>query len=277
MISENNAIRREISAEIGENWTRWAASEKKRYLKWHIFMEPDVCNRVIDGYKGQDLQALDLKADPNYLSELLFKKIKKALSFKSEIKPPTSLEAARAVMGIFKDWVENNRGWADIQDAPSQKREKAVQRFIHLGAKYYVEENNLDISCEANEGRGPVDIKFSRGQDKTLVEVKLSSNPQYLHGYESQIQQYGLSERTPNLMYVFVDVGNLKRRETIISKHRNLQQSNQPCPELIVIDSRPKQAASTYDGRIIIKGLDDCDFSGLKFDDLDFNNWKFEF
>lgn len=267
VISENNAIRREISAEIGENWARWAASEKKRYLKWHIFMKPDVCNRVIDGYKSQDLQALDLKADPNYLSELFFKKIKKALSFKSETTPPTSLEAARAVMGIFKDWVENNRGWADIQDAPSQKREKAVQRFIHLGAKYYVEENNLDISCEANEGRGPVDIKFSRGQDKTLVEAKLSSNPQYLHGYQSQIKEYGLSERTPNLIYVFVDVGNPKRKDAIIATYRECRQSNKFCPELIIIDSRPKRAASTYDDNGV-SGLDDLDF--------DFSNLKLE-
>ena len=89
---------------------------------------------------------------------------------------PSSLEATHAIIDIFKDWVENNRGWSEIQDAPTSKREKAVQRFMHLGAKYYVDNNNLDFSCEADEGRGPVDIKLSRGTDKAIAEIKLSSN-----------------------------------------------------------------------------------------------------
>ena len=73
-----------------------------------------------------------------------------------------------AVIGIFKDWVENNRGWAEIQNAPTKKREKAVQRFMHLGAKYYVDVNDLDISCEADEGRGPVDVKMRPEKDNAL-------------------------------------------------------------------------------------------------------------
>lgn len=64
---------------------------------------------------------------------------------------------------------------------------------MHLGAKYYVDKNNLDISCESDNGRGPVDIKMSRGKDKTLAEIKLSSNNQYLHGYQNQIQEFALN------------------------------------------------------------------------------------
>ena len=56
---------------------------------------------------------------------------------------------------------------------------------MHLGAKHYVESNNLDFSCESDEGRGPVDIKLSRGTDRTIAEIKLSTNEQYLHGYET--------------------------------------------------------------------------------------------
>ena len=116
------------------------------------------------------------------LSELFLKSIKKTGLLGCVSDYPSSLEATHAIINIFKDWVENNRGWAEIQDAPTKKREKAVQRFMHLGAKYYVENNNLDFSCEADEGRGPFDIKLSRGTDKTIAEIKLSSNGQYLHG-----------------------------------------------------------------------------------------------
>lgn len=245
--SENDIIRREISAAIGAEWSRWASSYRKQYLKEHIFMEPVTCDRVIDGYRQQALSAYNVKEDLDYFVQLLLQKIKRTDLFKRKIEHSTSLIATRAIIDIFKDWVENNRGWAEIQDAPSKRREKAVQRFIHLGAKYYVESNNLDFSCEPDEGRGPVDIKLSRGNDKTLAEIKLSSNNQYLHGYKAQVEEYGKAERTQNLIYVFIDVGNPRRRNIIMKLHRKFQMSGKPCPELIIIDACPKTAASTFD------------------------------
>lgn len=283
VVSENNIIRQEISAEVGAAWLRWASNDKKRYLKDHIFLEPDACSRVIEGYRQQQLPAYDLKEDLNYLVELLLGRIKKADQFKCETEHPSSLVAAHEIISIFKDWVENNRGWAEIQDAPSKNREKAVQRFMHLGAKYYVETNNLDFSCEPDEGRGPVDIKLSRGQDRTLAEIKLSSNDQYLHGYETQIKEYAKAERTRNLIYVFVDVGNPIRRKKIVSLYREHVQTGKPCPELVIIDARPKKAASIFDDEAwnnIFDGLSalnmsdipDINLDDIDWPDLDFND-----
>ena len=85
-------------------------------------------------------------------------------------------------MKIFKEWVEWNKGWDEIQSASTTRREKAVQRLLHLSGKHYCTENNIDMSFEANEGPGPVDLKISRGNDKTVVEIKLSSNDDYMHG-----------------------------------------------------------------------------------------------
>lgn len=45
---------------------------------------------------------------------------------------------------------------------------------------------------------------------------------------------------------MFVDVGNPGRRKSIVSLHRKLVQTGKPCPELIIIDARPKKAASTF-------------------------------
>ena len=221
-------------------------------------MNPEACNRVIEGYKAEDLEAINLRDYPEYMAELLLKKIKQAMPFTIQKNNPTSLEAAKAIIGIFKDWVENNRGWAEIQETPKRGREKSVQRLMHLGAKYYIEKNNIDLSPESNSGRGPVDIKLSRGNDKTLAEIKLSTNNQYLHGYKTQVEEYGKAERTKNLIYVFVDVGNPDRLKTITSEHEKNIRNSTPCPELIIIDATDKKAASTYVG-------DDI-FPELKFD-----------
>lgn len=147
---------------------------------------------------------------------------------------------------LFKDWVENNRGWGVIQSADNKKREKIVQRLVHLAAKSYIESNNLDISFEPDEGRGPVDFKVSRGADKTIVEIKLSSNQQYLHGYEKQIVEYGKAEKTQSFIYVFIDVGNPGRLKTIQEKHSENVALGKKVPELIIIDSLPKDSASKF-------------------------------
>ena len=175
-VSENEAIRREINSEIGSQWEKWASSEKKAYLRKCIFMDPDACGRVISEYRKEKLTKLNLMEDSDYLAEMLLKKVRETSSFGSKVKEPSSIDAAIDVIGIFKDWVENNRGWAEIQDSPTKKREKTIQRLIHLGAKYYIETNNLDSSFECNAGAGAVDLKISRGSDRTVIEVKLSSN-----------------------------------------------------------------------------------------------------
>ena len=102
----------------------------------------------------------------------------------------------------------------------------------------------MDISCEPDEGRGPVDFKVSMGCDSTIVEVKLSSNNQYLHGYEVQIEEYAQAEGTDQRIYVLIDVGNpgrVKRIQEIRDKRYNA--GDNP-PELIIIDSVAKVSAS---------------------------------
>ena len=207
VVFKNNVIRQEINFEIGEEWKKWAARDRKEYLKKHIFMDPETCARVLDGYRREDLDYYNFSEDDQYFILKLWQRVKGKFEVQSGYdlsEEIGSIDAAVEIVEIFKDWVENNRGWAEIIEAG----EKTVQRLIHLSAKYYLVENNLDMSCEANEGPGPVDFKISRGNDKTVVELKLSSNQDYMHGYEEQVERYAKAEKTQNMVYVLVDVGN---------------------------------------------------------------------
>ena len=73
---ENNLIRKEISAEIGAEWLRWASTDKKAYLRRNIFMKQKVCNRVIAGYRHEKISAFDLKENDEYLAEIILKNVK---------------------------------------------------------------------------------------------------------------------------------------------------------------------------------------------------------
>lgn len=263
--SENEAIRREISAEIGAEWKKWASSERKDYLLKHIFMQPDVCQRVIDSYKSENLMAFDFRNDPEYYAAVLLKTIKETESFSKTKRQPNSFDASMDIIKIFKDWTENNHGWAEIQNAPSHSREKSIQRAIHLGAKYYLKKNNLDASFECDAGNGALDVKISRGTDKTITEVKLSTNGQYLHGYETQVKLYGRAEQAEKTIYVFIDIGNANRRKTLLKRHEQDKENCIKCPELVIIDARKRSAASTFDTDDFNFGVD-YDFDSIEWD-----------
>lgn len=149
----------------------------------------------------------------------------------------TAHEGAHKIIRIFKDWVENNGGWKDIQNCNSRCREEAIHRWMQLGAKTYLEEQNLDMSCETNIGVGREDIKISRGNDKTIIEVKLSSNSNCKHGYEKQLQRYAEAEHTKNMIFVLVRVDD---REFDLGKRTGDD------PDIVVIDSRRQKSASKF-------------------------------
>ena len=100
------------------------------------------------------------------------------------------------------------------------------------------------MSFEANEGPGPVDLKISRGNDKTVIEVKLSSNADYLHGYEEQIERYAQAEETDKRIFVYVQVGNPIRDERIRERHEERINKGENPPLLFMIDSQEQVSAS---------------------------------
>lgn len=62
-----------------------------------------------------------------------------------------------------------------------------------------------DVTREANEGRGPVDFKVSRGAfDKTLVEFKLASNTKLAQNLQNQVEIYKKAHDTDKAIKVIL-------------------------------------------------------------------------
>lgn len=248
VIHENQAIRDEVNEAIGKEWRKMCAAAKKDYLKEHIFKNSERCGRMIGNYRTQTIEPYQIDSNAEYLVASTFKQIKKegifnvlAHSATSEL---SSWEATIEVLLLFRDWVENNKGWDEILSASTTKREKSLQRLLHLSGKYFCTQNNIDMTFEANEGPGPVDLKMSRGNDKTVVEIKLSSNDDYLHGYEEQIEKYAKAEGTSQRIFVYVKVGNPGRDKKIEELHALRLANGDNPPELFIIDSQKQTSAS---------------------------------
>lgn len=248
VIQENQAIRDEVNEAISKEWRKMCSADKKDYLKEHVFKDSQRCGRMIDNYRMETIAPYQVDSNADYLVANTFKKIRKdgifdvlAHSVEREI---GSFEATMDVLNIFRDWIENNRGWDEILSASTNKREKSLQRLLHLSGKYYCTQNNVDISFEANEGPGPVDLKVSRGNDKTVVEIKLSSNADYIHGYQEQIEEYAKAEGTSQRIFVYVKVGNPKRDSKIEELHEQRLKNGENPPKLFIIDSQKQTSAS---------------------------------
>ncbi len=95
---------------------------------------------------------------------------------------------AHTRLAYLKHAIEDQGCWRIFYDKQGNpvEREKDVQilfRLVWFGTR-------SDIGPEANDGRGPVDFKVSRGRDKTLVEMKLAKNSKLEANLQKQVEVY---------------------------------------------------------------------------------------
>lgn len=246
VVNENETIRREMSEIVGKEWRKLATSQKKRYIKDFIFMKPYLVSKVIDDYKATSVEAYNIYQNIDYMIDRLINQIIKAKGELALMKK-NSYEAALEIIREYKEWVENKKGFDVLRNVNSRNEEKVVQKTLHGSASYYCKINDLDISPEPNSGRGPVDFKISRGEDKTVIEIKLTSNNDCLHGFEVQIEEYAKSEGTDNKIFIIVDNGRSSSRIKQVkdSYEKRLKADENPAT-VIVIDAKPKGSASIY-------------------------------
>jgi hypothetical protein len=238
---ENEFIRAEINDLVSDEWAKMVSSQKKRYLKEWVFMNPNRLERIINAYKSTTVSEFNPYADIEYLIAFL----------KNDICMPeqsdSSFEASMKVLEAYKQWVEFHRGSNVLAEAYTRNAEKTVQRTIHSTALMFCKEKNWDISPDTDKGRGPVDFKISRGNDKTVIEVKLTSNKDCVHGLEVQIEEYAQAEQTNNKIFVIVDNGvNSGRVKSVFKKSEQLEAENKGPARIFVIDAKPKESASIY-------------------------------
>lgn len=79
---------------------------------------------------------------------------------------------------------------------------------------------------------------------KTIIEAKLTTNNQYLHGYETQVEEYGKAEQTEGMIYVLVNLGHPGKVKKVQDLHDRKVDEGQRTPELVIIDATPKESAS---------------------------------
>lgn len=170
------------------------AKEREEAAAKTILHFPELIDYYIKLKEMQGDEAVDISAEKVIATEYLF--VEQLMEIQRTLVAASSYyqigrstyEESHARLAYLKDVIENKGGHRLFyHDGKAIEREKDLQilfRLVWFGTP-------SDAGTEANDGRGPVDFKISRGaKDKTLVEMKLAKNSQLERNLEKQLPVY---------------------------------------------------------------------------------------
>lgn len=246
---ENQRVRDEINKYIH-------MGRRKEFTKKeiHELIESSIPFRdgLIDAYKNYAPVPYDFKTDPQ--GEYIWHKAAREYVQKYPLilecadltQPEISYKTIQAICRQFANLIENNGLNVLLYDSDGKpKHESAAQLLFYGVADSYCKANNLDLIREGNNGRGPVDFKLSRGnRDKALVEIKLTSNNQLIHGIETQLPIYMKQEEVEKALYLIIDNGHENAIKRFTDFYNDLSSECKDKIEYIIIDAQHKKSAS---------------------------------
>ncbi|USD79105.1 hypothetical protein M5E03_18655 [Bacillus safensis] len=249
--NEINNIRLEINEVIGNKWSKMSIGYKKDFLRDFFISNPSHLMETITKYRSASVKPYDFKKDAK--GEHIVAKIANNLpkNYPIQIQQQSTTfetyQIAQVICNKFKDLIENNKVSELLYYGGKPRPEKIVQRAFFCVADSYCNAFNIGISPETDSGRGPVDFKFERSyEDRTIVEIKLTSSSSQIHGIETQIQEYGKAEKTSKMIYLAVHNGGPQKRIDDLKSFYLSNKAKKGCPELIIVDATPKDSASKY-------------------------------
>jgi len=250
--AKNSTIRRKVNQHIGYIWRAKHRKDKEK-LKRNVLSSRQAFETLLEAVQSQKIPPYDFHTDPQGL--LIWRQLLKTVSndfpLVIEQKGQLDIDSAAEIVNKINDQFEfliENRSLSKLlwRDRSNPHHERVSQMIYFAVADSYCKANNLDVTPEADTGTGAVDFKFSQGYDsRILVEIKLSTNPNVISGYEKQLMTYAKAERTMRAIYLVIDVGKMgKKDERLLKIMNNNRSKGKPTSEIVFIDGSLKVSAS---------------------------------
>lgn len=248
---KNQVIRNAVNLHIGKIW-EVKSRRDKRELKNRALTSSDAFSSLLDALHSVDGKPYDF--DKDEAGQIVWTKIlgeiatnyPLAFSLKASPNIDDVFSIVQKIVEQFRNLVENKGLWKELWVGNKPRHEGSAQRIFFAVADSYCKANNVDITPEANSGGGPVDFKFSSAYDsRVLVEIKLSTNPNVVSGYETQLEIYKAAEETMRAIYLVIDVGKMgKKDEKIIAAKNIAAKEGKPISDIVFVDGKRKASAS---------------------------------
>ena len=246
---DNDIIRQRINkdiAEILEETTKntSSVSELKKETKDYLLEDITALDALRIFVNNDKKTPYDVYKDSlgiNIISKLfeVFQEIKPSID-----KQRTPMEIIDSIIEGYVSIMENNN---KILRSLENQNEPSWQNAFLLYCKRTCEENDINILPEAETGLGPVDFMLSKGNSfKVLIELKLSSNPNYIKGLDKQLEIYKkCMEPVTRAYFIYIDLDKDKnksdgKKQKILNRKKELALNS----EIIFIDGKVKLSAS---------------------------------
>lgn len=247
----NREFRRGLNKSIANLWSKKTLESKDKLRSWALSGR-DAFGDLLDMVHGHDGKPYDFAGDK--LGELIWRSIGQEIVSKypfiikkaAESSGSELIRITEEIISQFCNLVEKRDLWKELYHDGKPRLEKSAQRIFYAVAVAYCVANGIDITPEADTGRGPVDFKFSVGFDRrVLVEIKLSTNPNLLKGFTKQLEVYSEAEAPLAGYYLVIDVGKLRsKRKKLDLAAANHKVNGSGRSTIRYVDGLPKLSAS---------------------------------
>ena len=248
---------------------RISDKEKKQAYQTFLELHPEIADWYIKDQEDHKEDALFSLSERIADTESTFVKGARDAAAKLQFlgfykQPLTSLEEARAKIGFFKTFIEDNDGYRLFYDTEGRRLPEA---HMQLAFRLLWYGSDKDVNREVNNGRGPVDFKISFGSgDKCIIEFKWASNTKLKENLQFQPEIYAKANGTKNKLCVvlYTSKHELARVEKVLMEIGKTGDKN-----IIRIDASKKKSASnvTYN---------ESDFNDSLSDTINMMNNEFE-
>jgi hypothetical protein len=205
-VNEGAILRYELNYDLGQSLTRTQKAQRGRQLARRA---PAILEEYVVA-AGVDASPYDVEGDPKGLVRWEEEGIEIAKASTAPAPPITQEDFEQWLIELamtFKSAVEDNELWRALwshgQTRP--QREEIAQVIARATWIQHCRASNIDITREAECGRGPVDFKFAQGWGmRALLEVKHISSSQFTHGADTQLPIYLKGESAPFGIYLCI-------------------------------------------------------------------------
>lgn len=250
----------QFNAEVRAAWNAIiaAAMKDKRdptkaEIRKMLLARPENLSDLIGVYKQAARRGYDFATDPLGLFSWDYYGRTTAAKYpvKIEQTKPKNIAELRQVLNLivaqFKKNIEDNKLYEVLYGESGDARPEVFsQRLFYAIADSYCAANDVDLNREPNSGNGPVDFKLSTGyHGRILIEVKKSTNPRLVHGFNIQLGAYQKSEATQESLYLILRVseGETGIKDVLALREKALKDGKK-VPDVVVIDARKQASAS---------------------------------
>lgn len=245
--ARNRQLRAKVNAHIGELFAMTSARNKSA-LKAQALADRESIETLLAAVRATDPRPYDF--DKDAASVLALQSALDELRKRDLRQPRLPTEPWDVVLAIidqFQHLVEQKGLWRLFWREKRRPHHERHAQLVFLAiADSFCRANDLDLTPEADTGRGPVDFKISKGfAGRMLVEIKLSTNTKVVAGYEKQLEAYVRAEGATHAAYVVIDVGKMGRKDEHLLDARNeASRSGGSPPPIVFVSAMPQLSAS---------------------------------